>query len=568
MNRLVLTTGAAAAALLAGAASAQTMLQTLTGASASDQMGDSVAIVGDVDADGYADVGVGVPYADVGGVNAGSIRVVSGRTGANLYVFHGLVAGDRLGESIAPAGDVNNDGFADFVAGAPLNDQNGVSAGMARVWSGRDGAALYTWFGDQAGDWFGAAVDNAGDVNNDGRSDVIVGAPFGKGTSTSNIGEARIFSGLNGSVIRTHNSPQGVSVLGQTVSGAGDVNQDGWDDVIIGAPQAGYSATDSGRAWVFSGKTGAVLYTWDGVGHGSYFAQCVDGGNDVNNDGWPDLVVGTPFHDYNGGNSGTVHVYSGKTGVQLYRFDGTASGDELGRACAIVGDVDGDGFADVGGGAKFKDQIFPNAGMVRIWSGRTGQAIFSLYGSAIDDQMGHAVTGRGDVNGDGLDDVMIGWPTFDTNILTLDTGRAQVWAGTPYAVTTYCTGTTNSAGCVGTVSTTGTPSILNPLAFNIRATQVTNQKSGLMFFGRHGQQAPYMGGFLCVQPPIIRTAVQSTGGSATGVNCSGTMTYDMNGWFDQHAGVMEAGDTLYAQYYYRDGSNVEWTNAVLFTVQP
>jgi hypothetical protein len=567
MNRLVFY-GAAGAGFLCATAGAQTVLQTATGSGASDRMGKSVAVVGDVDKDGHADIGIGVPYSDVGGADTGSIRIVSGANGQVLYTRHGLAAGDRLGESLAAAGDVNKDGYADFVAGAPLNDQNGLSAGMVRVWSGRDGSVLYTWFGDQPADWFGASVDGAGDVNNDGWDDVIVGAPFGKGLITSNIGEARIYSGRDGSVIRTHNAPLGVAVLGTSVSGAGDVNKDGWDDVIVGAPQSGYSAQDSGRAWVFSGKTGAEIFHWDGSGHGEYFAQCVDGGGDVNNDGWPDVIVGTPFSDYNGGNSGSVTVYSGKTGTMIHRFNGTASWDELGRACAIAGDIDGDGWADVVGGAKFKDQGIANCGMARVWSGRTGQPLFSVYGGSVDEQLGHAVAGGGDVNGDGLHDAIVGWPTFDSGGSMFDTGRVRVWSAAPLPITTYCTGSTNSAGCVASITTTGSPSAGASSGFTVRANQVLNQKTGQFFFGFHGQTKPYFNGTLCVKTPLIRTTSLGTGGNASGNDCTGSMSLDLNAWLHQSSFPVFAGDTLFGQFFYRDGTVVNFSNAVYFTVLP
>jgi hypothetical protein len=567
MNRLVLR-GAAGAVVLCASATAQTVLQTATGSVSTDRLGKAVAIVGDVNGDGHADIGVGVPYSDVGGTDTGSIRILSGNGGQTLYTLHGLVAGDRLGESIAGVGDVDLDGYADFLAGAPLNDHSGSSSGMARVWSGRTGAVLYTLWGDAAGDWFGAAVDGAGDVNNDGWPDLIVGAPYGKGQSTSNVGEARIFSGRDGTVIRTHNAPQGLALLGSSVSGAGDVDQDGWDDVIVGAPQSPYAAQDSGRAWVFSGRTGGELYHWDGVGNGDYFAQCVDGGGDLDHDGWLDLMVGTPFSDYNGGNSGSVAVYSGRTGSLIYRFTGTASWDELGRSCAFAGDIDGDGWDDVVAGAKFKDQGVSNCGMVRVWSGRTKQPLYSVYGSAVDEQLGHAVAGGGDIDGDGLDDAIVGWPTFDTSGALVDTGRVRAWSAAPLPITTYCTGSTNSAGCTAAISTTGTPSAGATSGFTVRANQVLNQKSGLFFFGFHGQAVPYFGGTLCVKTPFVRTSLTNSGGSPTGLDCTGVLSLDLNAWMHQNSAPVAAGDTLYGQFYYRDGAAVNFSNAVYFTVLP
>lgn len=565
MNRFVLF-GAAGVAALAGAARAQTALYTVTGNAAGDQLGKSVAGVGDVDADGRDDFAFGIPYTDVGGPNSGSVQVRSGRTGAVLFTFNGLLPGDRLGESVARAGDVNRDGHADIIAGAPLN---AASKGYARVYSGANGQVLYTFFGDLPGDWFGASVDGVGDFNADGWDDVIVGAPFGKSLVPGNIGEARVFSGRDGSVLHTFNSTSGVTALGTTVSGAGDVDQDGNADVIIGAPQYSSSSnSDTGRAYVFSGRTGAQLFAWTGATSGENFATCVDGGQDVNNDGWPDLVVGDPFADYNGGNSGSVYVFSGHTGTQLYRFNGN-NGDEMGRTCALAGDVDGDGWADVIGGARFGNSAnAADAGVVRVWSGRTSGVLFALTGTLVGEFFGSAVASAGDADMDNLDEIIVGWPA-DVN--GTDSGRIKVWSGTPFPVTTYCTATTNALGCAASITTTGTPSASNTAAFTIRATQVVNQKSGMLFYGRHGDAIPYLGGYLCVAPPLSRTFIQDSAGNATGNSCSGMLTLNMNNWIQgQNDPTLGAGDTVFAQFWYRDlpGQGIAYSNAVSFTILP
>ncbi len=552
----------------AALATAQTSLQTSTGGSAGDQLGDAIAVLGDLDGDGQAELAVGAPFADVNGASSGLVRVLNGRTGAIVRSFAGPVAGDRLGESVACAGDVDGDGWNDLVAGAPNHDTNGSNAGMARVWSGRTGSVLFTWHGDAAGDWFGLSVDGAGDVNGDGRMDVIVGAPYGKGTNTANVGEARIFSGLDGSVLRTFNSPQGVSVLGMSVSGAGDVDRDGFADVLVGAPQSTYSLNDQGRVWVFSGRTGAALRFFQGSTAGENFGFCVDGGRDVNNDGWPDFVIGSPFADYQGANSGSVFVHSGLDGAQLFHFRGTAASDDMGRSCAHAGDVDGDGWGDVIGGARLKDQGLGNCGMARVWSGRTGAVLHSVYGASVDEMLGHAVAGGADVNGDGLDDFVVGWPTFDSGATSIDVGRARAYSAAPLPVTSYGTAGTSASGCTATLTTSGSPSASALTPFIVRANGVVRQSTGFLFYGSHGQAAPYGSGWLCVKSPFVRLVAQGTQGSATGAVCSGFVQQDLNAHFRSGPDLaVQAGDTLFCQVFYRDGGS-SLSNAVLFTIQP
>jgi hypothetical protein len=253
----------------------------------------------------------------------------------------------------------------------------------------------------------------------------------------------------------------------------------------------------------------------------------------------------------------------------VYWFKGAAGGNELGRSCRLAGDVDGDGWADVIGGARYNDQNAADCGMARVWSGRTGGILFNFYGTTVGEFFGHAVASAGDVDNDGLDDVIVGWPTADFG--GQDKGRARVWSGTPFSVTTYCTSTTNSLGCTANITTTGTPSLSNPSAFSIRATQVVNNKSGLLFYGRHGVAVPYFTGWLCVEPPVKRTWIQNSGGTASGSSCTGALNMDMNSWIQgQNDVTIATGDTLYAQYWYRDVSatGVAYSNAVYFTVLP
>ncbi len=207
-----------------------------------------------------------------------------------LYIFTGQ-AGDRA--SAAQPGhpvDVNNDGYDDILVRLVSNDSAGMDAGMVRVYSGMDGSLLHTFLGEAAGDLFGVSVAGAGDVNNDGFGDIIVGAQLNDAGGT-NAGRAYVYSGLDGSLIWTFTGEAAGDTLGHSVSGAGDVNGDGFDDLIVGAWSNDIGGNGAGRAYVFSGKTGAALYTYTGTGD-EHLGIRVSGAGDVNKDGFDDFLIG------------------------------------------------------------------------------------------------------------------------------------------------------------------------------------------------------------------------------------------------------------------------------------
>ena len=185
-----------------------------------------------------------------------------------LCIFDGEAAGDKLGYKVSGAGDVNNDGYADVIAGANLNDAGGSDAGRAYIFSGLNCDTLYIFTGEAAGDMLGAGVSAAGDVNNDGFDDLIVAAPYND-AGGSNAGRAYVFSGFNGDTLYIFTGSATEDRLGGSgACGAGDVNNDGFDDLIVGAAWNDAGGSNAGRVYVFSGFDGDTLYIFIGEAAG------------------------------------------------------------------------------------------------------------------------------------------------------------------------------------------------------------------------------------------------------------------------------------------------------------
>ena len=304
------------------------------------------------------------------------------------HTFNGDSVDDFFGWSVSGAGDVNGDGFADLIVGAYKSDNNGTDSGSARVLSGIDGSVLYDFDGDSSSDLFGFSVSGAGDVNGDGFADLIVGAHG----DNSNRGSAQVFSGIDGSILYTFDGDSALDQLGRSVSGAGDVNGDGFADLIVGAPLDDNNGSRSGSARVFSGVDGSVLYNFDGDSADDWFGRSVSGAGDVNGDGFDDFVVGAPFDDDNGQDSGRARVFSGIDGSVLYNLDGNSTGDSLGGSVSGAGDVNGDGFDDL--------IVDSGGGTVRVFSGVDSSVLYNFAGTTY--------SRAGDVNGDGFADLFVG----------------------------------------------------------------------------------------------------------------------------------------------------------------
>jgi hypothetical protein len=352
---------------------------------------------------------------------------VSALTPTELFSFPGAASGDLFGFSAAGAGDVNQDGTPDIIVGAPFNDVTAANAGAARVHSGKTGSVLYNFFGDSANDQFGASVSGAGDVNADGYQDLVVGA-YRDDNTASNSGSARVFSGQTGAILYTFNGDASNDSLGLAVAGVGDVNKDGFADIIAGAPLNDANGTDAGLARVYSGSNGTILYTFKGDLAGDNFGWAVAGIGDFNNDTYPDIAVGAPRSDANGTDSGLLRIFSGQNGSILTTINGEGLGDNFGKAVSGAGDVDLNGIPDLVVGAPQFDIVGAlDVGKIYVFSsGVSPLLLFSTTGTVQNGYLGYSVSGAGDVNADGYPDIVFG-SISDLSGGTF--GSAQVYSG-------------------------------------------------------------------------------------------------------------------------------------------
>ncbi|MCP4094376.1 MAG: hypothetical protein GY747_13110 [Planctomycetes bacterium] len=425
---------------------AVTLLRFDSGAP-SDRIGEAVALAGDVDADGTPDILIGAEYASSFGFNRnGSVFVHSGATGGLLYQFHGNADFERFGTSIDSVGDINNDGFDDILVGSPEASPIGLTqAGQIDIYSGADGSSLLHIDGTVDFGFFGRSVAGCGDLDSDNIPDFIVGE-----SGYNNLdGRVVVYSGLTGSVIHTIPGSSGAA-MGWSVSRAGDLNADGVPDLLVGSPDAdSLTFNDNGQAEIYSGATAALLLQLDGNANDIHFGYAVNGGFRVNKDDLPDVIVGAPFASPGGNlSAGSVFVFSGANGAQLHQIDGAAVADNFGYSCALAGDVNGDAFGDFVVGARLSDVGgMSDAGSVFVYSGQNSALLFRTDGTATLDNVGRAVAAGHDIDGDGFNEIIYGAPFADPMGNPLS-GLAEVKRLVPILQATHNTISSSAGGVV------------------------------------------------------------------------------------------------------------------------
>lgn len=413
MTRRALTSVAGWLVALAAAGSPARAAELLYEIVGADQLGWAVAGTGDVDGDEVPDFAAGAPDAGPE-FGTGAVRVFSGADGMPVAALDGVLGGLQsagfLGSALAPAGDLNDDGVPDILAGAPSVATASALPGYAVVFSGADGAVLFRADGTAASERFGDAVAGIGDVNGDGVPDVLVGAPGVTGVAT---GSAHVFSGADGTLIRRHDGEGGVENFGKSVAALGDVDGDGAGDYAVGAPRFGVGVGTEARGYVkvYSGASGEELARIAGR-EGEQVGWQVAGPGDLDGNGRPDLLLsGIKL----GGQGGITAYDLARARPKrilsvLWPFKGALP--FFGTALAGVDDVTGDGLPDVAVGAEGVD-------MVAVLAGRGGVPVFAHVADGAD-VVGDSVANGGDMTGDGLPELVLGgWGTSVVRVFSL-----------------------------------------------------------------------------------------------------------------------------------------------------
>jgi hypothetical protein len=453
----------------------------LTGEAIGDESGWPVSTAGDINGDGIADLVVGAHHATVGSNSyyAGKSYVIFGKssgwtspislsslTGTNGFVLSGENEGDESGFSVSTAGDINGDGIADLVVGAPHTyGGDYLYAGKSYVIFGKrsrtspmplsslNGANGFALMGEAAGDESGTSVSTAGDINGDGIADLVVGAPqyyyngagksyviFGKRSGwTDSLILLSSLTGSNGFVLTGEVAGDN---SGASVSSAGDINGDGIADLVVGAPGAN---NKNGKSYVIFGKrsgwtspislsslngTNGFMLMGEATG---YSGTSVSSAGDINGDGIADLVVGAweanKSYVIFGKRSGWTSPISlsSLNGTNGFMLTGEAAGDQSGGFVSSAGDINGDGIADLVIGAREantgvdgwgagKSYVIFGQPKTYSWassislSSLNGNNGFVLTGETEGDNSGSFVSTAGDINGDGIADVVVGAP--------------------------------------------------------------------------------------------------------------------------------------------------------------
>jgi len=494
------------------------------GAGTASGFGGSIAGLGDVNGDGHDDFVTGAPNAGAGG--QGVVQILSGADHSVIREWTGDSTGDLFGSCVDRVGDVDGDGVADVIIGAPGLAQPGPYSGVVRVYSSGTGALLYQIPALGEGDSFGKVVAGLGDLDRDGRADFAAATPFGHTPGgEANAGYVRFVSGADGHELAIVFGAA-EELLGFNVRPAGDFDADGTPDVVITTGLV--SSTSFPHVRVYSGASiaggGPPALLLD-LSDSAFSPDAVDAAGDVDRDGWDDLLVGTPFTTPSPPHGG-FRVISGRDHSVLLSWLAGATDYSAGANVAGAGDVDQDGYPDllVGSGDGMPFLSFP----VRVFSGRDGALLYTCEPPHDTTPFGAALAGVGDVNADGFPDWAVGSPWRGAIALY---SPAAIWTDLGHGL----------AGAAGVPALSGAGPLLGGDAMSLALAGALPAHPLVLVAGLSAVSLPFKGGVMLPHPDLL--SFTTTGADGTR-QWNGTwprnvpaMSFYFQAWLEDPQGV-------------------------------
>ncbi len=318
-----------------------------------------------------------------------------------------------FGSSVISFSDFDGDGLEDFAVAIPCDNQKGPLSGSVKIYSGRPCIERLNLQGENPGDLFGSSIARIPDLDCDGVDELLVGAP-GASPHGRASGKAYVISGTDAHILFYLTGDEAGDEFGAAVCCVGDLDHDGACELAVAAPSARKHGRNSGLVRVFDGADAHVVFDFQGDAFGERFGTSLAGPGDMNGDGVPDIAVGAPCPRLD--RPGYVRILSGADASILYTFGGQHTWELFGSSLAAAGDCDGDGRADLlvgapgsrSGAMDLSAAVNHACGAATLFSGGTGKPLFSFASDESEDRLGTSVALGPDLDGDGVRDLLVG----------------------------------------------------------------------------------------------------------------------------------------------------------------
>lgn len=469
-------------------------------ASGTERFGTQVTFAGDVDNDNWKELIVGSPRNHDG---AGSIDMIYGHTGARYYRVNGPQAGGAFGFSVISIPDLDGDGIADIAVGAPsggnLGPEGAPPPGVVYILSGFDGTIINTINGSINGEGFGWALAPGDDFDLDGIPEIIIGA-IGTSADPPTRGAIYAYGPTTGVRVWSLDGPEGNAEFGFSIANIGDIDNDGFYDFAVGAPDPD---TTEGRTFIISGQTQNILLSKPGSEIGAFAGFAVASAMDVNNDGVPDIIIGSPNVKLGLTYGGRVDTISGSNFATLQMYKGTFD-DRLGYSVSAAGDMDHDGKNDIIVGAPGDWSTVE--GRVFVSSIANNDLVKYVHGEFPGDGFGQSVAGGARMNDDLEYDFVVlasGFANQSQLPPLPNAGRAYVYLGSKFTNAGLKSSFIGTPGCFGPENLyTDTPPKINSTV-NFICSNAPPNATGVFFasFGEAVNNDPFNIG-LFIYPDI------------------------------------------------------------------